>query len=58
MTLLADVSPPPLPSPHRIMANANGCAPLAGNVWPNFVMLDFVNIGQGQQAVDQMNGFV
>lgn len=40
-----------------IMANANGCAPLAGNVFPNFVMLDFVNIGQGQQAVDIMNGF-
>ncbi|KAJ3792954.1 PLC-like phosphodiesterase [Lentinula aff. detonsa] len=41
-----------------IIANANGCAPLAGGVAPNFVMLDFVNIGAGMQAVDQLNGVV
>jgi hypothetical protein len=39
-----------------IIADANGCAPLAGGVAPNFVMLDFVNIGEGLQAVDQLNG--
>lgn len=41
----------------RILADANGCAPLAGGVAPNFVMLDFVNIGAGLQAVDELNGF-
>lgn len=41
----------------RILANANGCAPLAGNVAPNFVMIDFVNIGKGKLAVDMLNGF-
>ncbi|KAF8829668.1 hypothetical protein HHX47_DHR2000233 [Lentinula edodes] len=40
-----------------ILADANGCAPLAGGVSPNFVMLDFVNIGAGLQAVDELNGF-
>ncbi|KAJ3758875.1 PLC-like phosphodiesterase [Lentinula raphanica] len=39
-----------------IIADANGCAPLAGGVAPNFVMLDFVNIGEGLQAVNQLNG--
>ncbi|KAF5375993.1 hypothetical protein D9757_008857 [Collybiopsis confluens] len=39
-----------------IIANSNGCAPLVGGVAPNFVMLDFVNIGQGLQAVNQLNG--
>ncbi|KAI0318545.1 PLC-like phosphodiesterase [Amylostereum chailletii] len=40
-----------------IMANANGCAPLAGGRWPNFVLLDFVNIGEGVAVADMMNGF-
>ncbi|KAE9397497.1 hypothetical protein BT96DRAFT_995729 [Gymnopus androsaceus JB14] len=40
-----------------ILEDANGCAPLAGGVAPNFVMLDFVNIGEGLQAVNQLNGF-
>jgi len=40
-----------------IVANSNGCAPLSGNRAPNFVLLDFVNIGQGLQAVNQLNGF-
>ncbi|KAF8919532.1 PLC-like phosphodiesterase [Mucidula mucida] len=30
-----------------ILANSNGCASLAGGVAANFVMLDFVNIGEG-----------
>ncbi|KAF5366458.1 hypothetical protein D9758_009806 [Tetrapyrgos nigripes] len=40
-----------------ILANANGCAPLAGGVAPNFVMLDWVNVGQGKAAVDRLNGY-
>ncbi|KAA1467265.1 PLC-like phosphodiesterase [Dentipellis sp. KUC8613] len=40
-----------------ILANANGCAPLGGGRYPSFVLLDFVNIGQGIQAADIMNGF-
>lgn len=40
-----------------ILANANGCAPLSAGRAPNFVLLDFVNLGQGWQAVDQLNGF-
>ncbi|KAF7980979.1 hypothetical protein HWV62_5207 [Athelia sp. TMB] len=39
-----------------ILANANGCAPLAGGRYPNFVLLDFVNIGQAYTAADIMNG--
>lgn len=38
------------------MANAAGCEPLAAGRAPNFVLLDFVNIGQGLQAVNQLNG--
>ena len=41
----------------RIKANAAGCAQFANGRAPNFVLLDFVNIGQGKQAVDQLNGF-
>lgn len=41
---------------NSILANANGCAPLAGGVAPNFVMLDFVNIGEGAAAVNLLNG--
>ncbi|KAJ7689923.1 PLC-like phosphodiesterase [Mycena rosella] len=40
-----------------ILANANGCVPLSqGNRLPSFVLLDFVNIGAGLQAVNQLNG--
>ncbi|KAK0458190.1 PLC-like phosphodiesterase [Desarmillaria tabescens] len=40
-----------------ILANAYGCSGLAGGVAPNFVMLDFVNIGHGLDAVNLLNGF-
>lgn len=40
-----------------ILANAAGCEPLSAGRAPNFVLLDFVNLGQGKQAVDQLNGF-
>ncbi|KAK7023642.1 hypothetical protein VNI00_016604 [Paramarasmius palmivorus] len=40
-----------------ILSNANGCAPFAGGRAPNFVMLDYVNVGEGLKAVDMLNGF-
>ena len=42
---------------HRILANAYGCAPFGGGRAPNFVLLDFVNIGEGIRAADLLNGF-
>lgn len=42
---------------NSILAHANGCAPLGGNRFPNFVLLDFINIGDGIKAVDKLNGF-
>jgi len=41
---------------HSILAEANGCSPLAGGKAPNFVLLDFVNAGQGQLTVNMLNG--
>ncbi|KAJ7210023.1 PLC-like phosphodiesterase [Mycena pura] len=41
-----------------VLADARGCVPLSqGNRLPNFVLMDFVNLGQGMEAVDQLNGF-
>ncbi|KAJ7093421.1 PLC-like phosphodiesterase [Mycena belliarum] len=39
-----------------ILADANGCAPLGGNRAPNFVLLDYVNIGEPFAAAAQLNG--
>ncbi|KAJ7270240.1 PLC-like phosphodiesterase [Mycena rebaudengoi] len=39
-----------------ILAEANGCAPLGGNRAPNFVLLDFVNVGDPFTAVRMLNG--
>ncbi|KAJ7073397.1 PLC-like phosphodiesterase [Mycena belliarum] len=40
-----------------ILADAHGCVPLSqGNRLPNFVLLDFVNLGAGLAAVNQLNG--
>jgi hypothetical protein len=41
----------------RIMANVNGCIPLGGNRAPSFILLDFVNVGEGFQVADSLNGF-
>jgi len=41
----------------RIEAHAEHCAPLANQNRPNFVLLDFVNIGQAPIAVAHLNGF-
>ena len=40
----------------RIVANANECAPLASGRYPNFILLDYVNIGNALTAVNQLNG--
>jgi len=40
-----------------IDANVAGCEPLASGNAPNFILLDSVNVGQGLQAVDNLNGF-
>lgn len=40
-----------------ILAHANGCAPLSKGRAPNFVLLDFIDIGEGKRAVDRLNGF-
>jgi len=42
---------------YSIMAHASHCAPLVNDLYPNFVLLDFVNIGQAQEAVARLNGF-
>ena len=42
---------------YSILANAAGCAPLSGGGFnPSFVLMDYVNLGQGVSAVTQMNG--
>lgn len=40
-----------------IRNHADHCAPLVNDKAPNFVLLDFVNIGQGPTAVARLNGF-
>ncbi|KAI0812631.1 PLC-like phosphodiesterase [Irpex lacteus] len=40
-----------------IKAQSAKCTQFANGRSPNFVLLDFVNIGQGLQAVDELNGF-
>jgi len=44
-------------SVHSIKAHASHCAPLVNDQFPNFVLVDFVNIGQAVEAVAQLNGF-
>jgi len=48
---------PRVNSVHSITAHANHCAPLAGEHYPNFVLVDFVNVGQVVDAVARLNGF-
>ncbi|KIM36291.1 hypothetical protein M413DRAFT_20602 [Hebeloma cylindrosporum] len=40
---------------HSIMAHVNGCLPLGANRNPRFLLLDFVNIGEGFKAADILN---
>jgi len=53
--------PDRIQSPHTngatsILQHASHCAPFVQDRNPNFVMLDFVNVGQGMDAVDHLNG--
>jgi len=41
-----------------IVADSNGCAPFSGGKATNFVMLDFVDVGEGLKAVDYLNGLL
>ncbi|KAF8529779.1 PLC-like phosphodiesterase [Hysterangium stoloniferum] len=41
-----------------ILADAAGCARLNEGRNPNFVLMDWVNVGSGKAAVDKMNGLV
>ncbi|KAI0344768.1 PLC-like phosphodiesterase [Trametopsis cervina] len=43
-------------SVNSITANAAGCEQFAAGRSPNFVLLDYLNLGQGLQAVNQLNG--
>ncbi|KAI8975895.1 PLC-like phosphodiesterase [Trametes punicea] len=43
-------------SVNSILQNAAGCEQFAAGRAPNFVLLDFVNLGQGLDAVNQLNG--
>ncbi|KAJ2915082.1 hypothetical protein MD484_g5350, partial [Candolleomyces efflorescens] len=40
-----------------IIAHANGCAPLSRGRAPNYVLLDYIDVGEGMKAVDRLNGF-
>jgi len=42
---------------YSITAHAEHCAPLANQNRPNFVLVDFVNVGHAVTAVAQLNGF-
>jgi hypothetical protein len=48
---------PRINSVHSITAHASHCAPLANDQNPNFVLVDFVNVGQAVTAVARLNGF-
>jgi len=43
-------------SVYSIMSHAKHCAPLVNDQYPNFVLVDFVNVGQAVRAVAQLNG--
>jgi hypothetical protein len=44
-------------SPTSVMVHSSHCASFADDRFPNFVLFDFVNIGQVITAVAQLNGF-
>jgi len=39
------------------MSHSAHCTLFTEDRNPNFVMLDFVNVGQGMEAVNRLNGF-
>ncbi|KAF8151374.1 PLC-like phosphodiesterase [Crassisporium funariophilum] len=40
-----------------ILAHANGCAKFSQGRAPNFVLLDYINVGETMKAVNRLNGF-
>jgi len=44
-------------SVYSITAHARHCAPLVNDQYPNFVLVDFVNVGSAVTAVARLNGF-
>ena len=38
------------------MANVAGCQGFAAGRAPNFLLLDWVNVGQGLEAANRLNG--
>jgi len=42
---------------NSILLHAGHCAPFVQERNPNFVLLDYVNVGQGLEAVNRLNGF-
>ena len=40
----------------RIIANVNECAPLGSGRNPNFLLMDYVDVGSPLAAVNQLNG--
>jgi hypothetical protein len=47
---------PRINSVYSIKAHVSHCAPLVNDKNPNFVLLDFVNVGRAVSAVAQLNG--
>ncbi|KAH9966051.1 PLC-like phosphodiesterase [Russula dissimulans] len=55
--LISDVEDAPTTnSVSSIVANADNCVPLANGRYPNFVLIDWINIGDAFKAGDQLNG--
>jgi len=55
--LISDVEDAPTTnSVSSIVANADNCVPLANGRYPNFVLIDYINIGNAFKAGDQLNG--
>ncbi|PPQ85988.1 hypothetical protein CVT25_001687 [Psilocybe cyanescens] len=51
------IDAPTTNSVSSILANVDKCVPLSGaNRNPQFLLLDYVNLGQGLQAANQLNG--
>jgi len=40
----------------QILADANGCVPIGANRNQNFILMDWVNIGDGLAAANSLNG--
>ena len=40
-----------------ILAHASGCSSFSRGRAPSFLLLDYVDIGEGKAAVDRLNGF-